>query len=63
MKFSPPARLFCLVLVGTLALICSSCETEDGPRGPSDDISALPWNRPLPGERTGPLGGMPMQSH
>ena len=56
-------RLFALALLASLTLIAASCETEDKPRGPTDNVSGLPWNRPMPGERTGPMGGMPMQSH
>jgi hypothetical protein len=57
-------RLFALVLLASVALVAASCETEDKPRGPEDSISGLPWNRPLPGERSGgALGAMPFQSH
>ena len=57
-------RLFALVLLASLGLIATSCETEDTPRGPTDSVSGLPWNRPMPGERSGgALGAMPFQSH
>lgn len=57
------ARLSALFLLACAALIAVSCETEDKPRGPVDSVSGLPWNRPLPGERSpGPLGAMPFQS-
>jgi len=58
-------RIFALLLLGTLGFLAVSCETtEERPRGPEDSTSGLPWNRPMPGDRsTGPLGGMPFQSH
>ena len=57
-------RLFALVLVASLGLIAASCETESQPRGPTDNVSGLPWNRPMPGERSGgAMGGLPFQSH
>lgn len=55
-------RLLALLLLACFAWSSTSCETDDAPRGPMDDTSALPWNRPLPGERSGPLGAMPFQS-
>lgn len=56
------ARLIGLLLLASLGFIAVSCETDDSPRGPSDNVSGLPWNRPMPGDRTGPMGGMPFQS-
>jgi hypothetical protein len=57
-------RLFTLILLTSLGFIMASCETEPKPRGPSDDVSGLPWNRPMPGDRSGGgMGGMPFQSH
>lgn len=57
-------RLFALITLASTALIAASCQTEDKPRGPEDSVSGLPWNRPLPGERSGgALGAMPFQSH
>jgi hypothetical protein len=57
-------RLFALALLACLTLLAASCATEDKPRGPTDDVSGLPWNRPMPGERSGgALGAMPFQSH
>ena len=61
---SRAARSFTLLLLGSLLFLSISCETEDRPRGPEDSVSGLPWNRPMPGDRSGgPLGGMPFQSH
>ncbi|HEY2573898.1 MAG TPA: hypothetical protein VGH65_07505 [Verrucomicrobiaceae bacterium] len=61
---SRAVRLVALLLLGVLAFIAVSCESEEKPRGPEDSASGLPWNRPMPGERSnGPLGGMPFQSH
>jgi hypothetical protein len=58
------ARLLAMALLACLAVVAVSCETEDKPRGPEDSVSALPWNRPMPGERSGgALGAMPFQSH
>ena len=51
------------LLASSIMLLAASCETEDRPKGPEDSVSGLPWNRPMPGEKTGPMGGMPMQSH
>jgi len=57
-------RLFALIALACFALIAASCQTEDKPRGPEDSVSGLPWNRPMPGERSGgALGAMPFQSH
>ncbi len=56
-------RLLALVLLATFAFAAVSCETEDKPRGPEDSVSGLPWNRPMPGERSGAMGAMPFQSH
>ncbi len=55
------SRLFAIILLTSLGFIMSSCETETQPRGPADDVSGLPWNCQMPGDRTG--GGMPFQSH
>lgn len=57
------ARRIALFLLASLAWLASSCATDDKPSGPEDSASSLPWNRPLPGEHSGPLGGMPFQSH
>ena len=58
------ARLLALLLLASLGLITVSCESEDKPRGPTDSVSGLPWNRPMPGDRSGgAMGGMPFQSH
>jgi hypothetical protein len=54
-------RLIALVLLACLTLLTLSCESED--TGPADSASGLPWNRPLPGERSGAMGAMPFQSH
>ena len=50
-----------LGLLGSLAFLASSCESDDPFKGPSDNTSSLPWNRPMPGERSSPL--TPFQSH
>lgn len=55
-------RFFTVILLASLGLVTTSCETDTKPRGPSDDISGLPWNRPMPGDRSGSMGGMPFQS-
>jgi hypothetical protein len=57
-------RLLAMALLVCLAAVAVSCATEEGPRGPEDSVSSLPWNRPMPGERSGgALGAMPFQSH
>lgn len=59
-------RVLSLSLLASLALALAGCASDDDadrPKGPNDDTSALPWNRPMPGERSGgPLGSMPFQS-
>jgi hypothetical protein len=45
-----------LVLCGALGL--GGCATE--PRPETDQVSAIPWNRPATWEGRGPLGGMMM---
>ena len=53
--FSRLLALF-LVLVGSLGL--GGCATDTRPE--SDQVSAIPWNRPATWEGRGPLGGMMM---
>jgi hypothetical protein len=57
-------RLFALALLASLGFLAASCASEEPrPKGPEDDVSGLPWNRPMPGEKGGAMGGMPFQSH
>jgi hypothetical protein len=52
-------RYFALLLVLGGALGVGGCATTE-PRHESDQVSAIPWNRPASWEGRGPLGGMMM---
>lgn len=51
---------------GLAMLLTAGCASDDDGNPavvpPSDDITGLPWNRPLPGEAGQRFGGFP-QSH
>lgn len=53
------SRLFALLLVLGGAFGLGGCATTDSHTG-SDQVSAIPWNRPASWEGRGPLGGMMM---
>lgn len=54
-------KLITLSLIGIVAVLCTSCGTlPEKPKtvGPQSSESAIPWNRRLPGEGQGALGGL-----
>ncbi len=53
------------VACGIAILLTAGCASDDDTNNtvpPSDNLSGLPWNRPLPGEAGQRFGGFP-QSH
>ncbi|GAA5495745.1 hypothetical protein SAMN02745181_2247 [Rubritalea squalenifaciens DSM 18772] len=58
------SKSICLGLAGLLTLLSASCGSLPEPQkdlGPKSEHSDIPWNRRLPGEGQGALGGFGSQ--
>ena len=57
MKFTKLITVALASVVTVLSVSCGSMPERKVDRGPKSDESAIPWNRRLPGEGQGALGG------